>query len=51
MPQQLSERDVLNRITLHLVGDDEREAFDRTLEEQHYLANARLAAMPLSIFL
>jgi len=47
MPQQASEPDVLKRVTLRLVGDDEREAFDRTLEAQHYLANARLAGQTL----
>ena len=47
MPQQLSERDVFKRITLRLVGDDERERFDRTLEGKHYLASARLAGQSL----
>jgi len=47
MPQPFSERDVLKRITLRLVGDDQREVFDRTLEEEHYLANARLAGQTL----
>ena len=47
MPPQLNEPDILKRVTLRLVGDDEREAFDRTLEEQHYLANARLAGQTL----
>jgi hypothetical protein len=47
MAQQFSECDVLKRITLRLVGEEEREAFERTLEEQHYLANARLAGQSL----
>ena len=42
-----SESDVLQRVTLRLVGDDEREVFDRTLEDKHYLANARLAGQTL----
>ena len=37
----------MQRVTLRLVGDDERDAFDRTLEEHHYLANARLAGQTL----
>ena len=47
IPPQLSEPDVLPRITLRLVGDDERTVFDRTLEAKHYLANARLAGQTL----
>ena len=47
MPPPVSEPDVLKRVTLRLVGDDEREVFDRTLEAQHYLANARLAGQTL----
>jgi len=47
MPPPLSEPDVLNRVTVRLLRDDEREAFDRTLEQQHYLANARLAGQTL----
>lgn len=47
MPQMVSEPDVLQRVTLRLVGDDEREVFDRTLEEKHYLANARVAGKSL----
>jgi hypothetical protein len=46
-PQPLSEPTVLQRVTLRLVGDDEREVFDRTLEARHYLANARLAGQTL----
>ena len=44
---QVSEPDFLQRVTLRLVGDDERDAFDRTLEEQHYRASARLAGQTL----
>ena len=47
MPQPSNESDVLQRVTLRLVGDDEREVFDRTLEDKHYLANARLAGQTL----
>jgi hypothetical protein len=47
LPQPLSEPAVLQRVTLRLVGDDEREVFDRTLEDRHYLANARLAGQTL----
>jgi hypothetical protein len=47
IPPQLSEPDVLPRVTLRLVGDEERAAFDRTLEAKHYLANARLAGQTL----
>jgi hypothetical protein len=47
IPPQLSEPDVLPRVTLRLVGDEERAVFDRTLEAKHYLANARLAGQTL----
>jgi len=43
----VTESDVLRRVTLRLVSDDERAVFDRTLENQHYLANARLAGQTL----
>jgi hypothetical protein len=47
MPPQLTEPDVLQRVTLRLVGDDEREPFDQLLEARHSLANARLAGQTL----
>lgn len=47
MPPPVNEPDVLKRVTLRLVGDDDREVFDRTLAEKHYLANARLAGQTL----
>ena len=47
MPSQLSQSDVLQRVTLRLVRDDERDGFDRTLEAKHYLASARLAGQTL----
>lgn len=47
IPPQLSEPDVLPRVTLRLIGDEEHAAFDRTLEAKHYLANARLAGQTL----
>jgi hypothetical protein len=47
MPQQLSDPDVLKRITLCLVDNDQCEVFDRTLAEEHYVANARLAGQAL----
>ena len=46
-PPLLAEPDVLQRITLRLVGDDERETFDQLLEGRHYLASARLAGQTL----
>ncbi len=42
-PPAFSESDVLQRVTLRLVGDEERDVFDGTLKDQHYLASARLA--------
>jgi len=47
MPPQLTEPAVLHRVTLRLVGDDEREPFDQLLEARHSLANARLAGQTL----
>ena len=46
-PPPLSEPDVMQRVSLRIVEEDEREVFDRTLEEKHYLANARLVGQTL----
>lgn len=46
-PGQLSEPDILQRVTVRLLRDDERAAFDRALEDQHYLASARLVGQTL----
>ena len=42
-PTPPSEADVLQRVTVRLLRDDERAAFDQALEAKHYLANGRLA--------
>ena len=47
MPLQGHEADVLKRVTVRLIREDERDAFDRTLEQRHYLASARLAGQTL----
>lgn len=47
MPPQLRESEILQRVTVRLVRDDERDRFDQTLEQQHYLASARLAGQTL----
>jgi len=41
------EADVLKRVTVRLIREDERDAVDRTLEQRHYLASARLAGQTL----
>jgi hypothetical protein len=46
-PPQCPEPEVLKRVTVRLLCADERETFDRTLEQQHYLANARVAGQTL----
>jgi hypothetical protein len=46
-PPPPSESDLLQRLTVRLLRDDERERFDRTLEDQHDLASARLAGQTL----
>lgn len=46
-PPQRPEPEVLKRVTVRLLREDERETFDRTLEQQHYLANARVAGQTL----
>ena len=46
-PQQGCEADLLQRVTVRWVRDEEREAFDRLLEDRHYLASARLAGQTL----
>ena len=47
VPPSLNESDVLARVTVRLLREDERAAFDGTLENQHYLASARLAGQTL----
>ena len=44
---QFDEHDLLKRITVRLLRDDERDTFDRTLEQHHYLQNAHLAGQTL----
>jgi hypothetical protein len=46
-PQQGGEADLLQRVTVRLLRDEERETFDRLLEDRHYLASARLAGQTL----
>ena len=46
-PGQLSESDILQRVTVRLLREEERAAFDRALEDQHYLASARLVGQTL----
>lgn len=46
-PQPSGEADLLQRVTVRLVHDAERDPFDRLLEERHYLASARLAGQSL----
>jgi hypothetical protein len=46
-PQPGCEGDILQRVTVRWVHDEEREAFDQLLEDRHYLASARLAGQTL----
>jgi len=46
-PPPVGEADLLQRVTVRLVRDEERETFDRLLEDRHYLASARLAGQTL----
>ena len=41
------EADVLKRVTVRLVREEERGEFDFRLEDQHYLHSARLAGQTL----
>ena len=43
----INESDVLARVAVRLIREDEREVFDRTLVDQHYLASARLVGQTL----
>jgi hypothetical protein len=45
--KQSEEADVLRRVTLRLVREEERGEYDFRLESQHYLGNARLAGQTL----
>jgi hypothetical protein len=46
-PQQDCETDLLQRVTVRWVREEEREVFDQLLEDRHYLASARLAGQTL----
>jgi hypothetical protein len=46
MPK-MDETTLLQQVTVRLLRDDEREAFDRLLEQEHYLQNARLPGQTL----
>ncbi len=46
-PPPGGEADLLQRVTVRLVRDEERDSFDRLLEDRHYLASARLAGQTL----
>ena len=41
-PSSLSEPDLLSRVTVRLIKDNERERFDSLIEERHYLHSAIL---------
>ena len=47
LPPKPTEPDFLKHVTVRLIRDDERDAFDRALENQHSLASARLAGQTL----
>lgn len=47
LPANLSESDVLKRVTVRLVFDHERSEFDRLIEEKHYLEKSRLTGESL----
>ena len=38
-------KDFLDRVTLRLMAEEEREDFDRLLEEQHYLHSSRIGGV------
>lgn len=46
-PQKPCEPELLKRVSVRLVREDERPLFDRLLEERHYLKSARLSGQTL----
>lgn len=46
-PPHSGEADILKRVTVRLVKEEERSEFDWRLENQHYLASARLSGQTL----
>lgn len=46
-PSCVTESDVLDRVAVRLIREDERAAFDQALVDQHYLASARLVGQTL----
>ena len=51
LPAGLSESDVVKRVTVRLVMDQERAEFDRLLEEKHYVHESRLTGETLRYIL
>ena len=47
LPNRVTESDVLDRVTVRLVGDDEVGQFNYYLQEEHYLQSSRLAGQSL----
>jgi hypothetical protein len=45
--KHIREEDVLSRVNVRLVGEEERAEYDRLLEERHYLESARLSGQTL----
>jgi len=41
------EPDILREVSVRLIGEEERERFDKLLEEEHYLKSARLGGQSL----
>ena len=44
---QVPETDILRQVSVRLIGEEERERFDKLLEEEHYLKSARLGGQNL----
>ena len=45
--QSANEPNLLKRVTVRLIREDERERFDQLLDEKHYLASARMVGRTL----
>ena len=44
---KISENDILHRVTVRLILEEERPRFDQLLEERHYIGSARLSGQTL----
>jgi hypothetical protein len=46
-PKTAPESELLSKVSVRLIAEDERERFDELLEKEHYIHSARLGGQSL----